>query len=209
MQSPNKYIRLQWEMEGQQNASTEQIYKTPMGGTDDEKSSSRSIPVRGKPSRTRANIRSGNTHIIKDFFERAENTPADNTVADERPWRSAKIRKFRKSKAELRRWQGDSEYEGGGGDTSRSRYSKQQKNKSTRYRKEKEQNESRLDRLLGMIRNNRLHGLVRAKTLKDCFRNADKLTYFIVAYFVITFENKILMIAVLTIIISHINKNNL
>ena len=82
-------------MEGQQNASTEQIYKTPMGGTDDEKSSSRSIPVRGKPSRTRANIRSGNTHIIKDFFERAENTPADNTVADERPWRSAKIRKFR------------------------------------------------------------------------------------------------------------------
>merc|ERR1719204_294019 len=178
MQSPNKYIRLQWEMEGQQNAITEQIYKTPMGGTDDEKSSSRSIPVRGKPSRTRA-----------------------------------KIRKFRKSKAELRRWQGDSEYEAGGGDTSRSRYSKQQKNKSTRYRKEieenEEQNESRLDRLLGMIRNNRLHGLVRAKTLKDCFRNADKLAYFIVAYFVITFENKILMIAVLTIIISHINKNNL
>ena len=82
-------------MEGQQNASTEQIYKTPMGGTDDEKSSSRSIPVRGKPSRTRANIRSGNTNVIKDFFERAENTPADNTVADERPWRSAKIRKFR------------------------------------------------------------------------------------------------------------------
>ena len=164
---------------------------------------------------------------------------------------------YRKSKAELRRWQGDSEYEAGGGDnTSRSRYSKQQKNKSTRYRKEieenEEQNESRLDRLLGMIRNNRLHGLVRnsfknattrvhrttarftngskfehrtsvtgwphsklfksydrAKTLKDCFRNADKLAYFIVAYFVITFENKILMIAVLTIIISHINKNNL
>ena len=82
-------------MEGQQNASAEKIYKTPMGGTDDEKRSSRSIPVRGKPSRTRANIRSGNTHIIKDFFERAENTPADNTVADERPWRSAKIRKFR------------------------------------------------------------------------------------------------------------------
>lgn len=91
----NQFEFLKWEMEGQQNASTEQIYKTPMGGTDDEKSSSRSIPVRGKPSRTRANIRSGNTHIIKDFFERAENTPADNTVADERPWRSAKIRKFR------------------------------------------------------------------------------------------------------------------
>ena len=91
----NQFEFLNWEMEGQQNASTEQIYKTPMGGTDDEKSSSRSIPVRGKPSRTRANIRSGNTHIIKDFFERAENTPADNIVADERPWRSAKIRKFR------------------------------------------------------------------------------------------------------------------
>merc|ERR1711976_808604 len=177
-----------------------------------EERSTRSISVRGKPSRTRANIRSGNTHIIKDFFERADNTPANNTVADERPWRSAKIRKFRRSKADLRRWQGDSEYEVGGGDTSRKQYSKQ-KNKSTRYRKEtdenEEQNESRLASLLGMIRNHRLHGLVRAKTLKDCFRNADKLAYFIVAYFVITFENKILMIAVLTIIISHINKNNL
>jgi len=199
-------------MEGQQNASIDQIYKTPMGGTDSDERTPRIISVRGKPSRTRANIRSGNTHIIKDFFERADTTPANNTVEDERPWRSAKIRKFRRSKADLRRWQGDSEYEVGGGDTPRKQYSKQ-KNKSTRNRKEteenEEQNESRLASLLGMIRNHRLHGLVRAKTLKDCFRNADKLAYFIVAYFVITFENKILMIAVLTIIISHINKNNL
>ena len=82
-------------MEGQQEASNEQIYKTPMGGTDSEERSTRSIAVRGKTSRTRTNIRSGNTHIIKDFFERADNTPANNTVADERPWRSAKIRKFR------------------------------------------------------------------------------------------------------------------
>ena len=71
---------------------------------------------------------------------------------------------YRRSKADLRRWQGDSEYEVGGGDTSRKQYSKQ-KNKSTRYRKEtdenEEQNESRLASLLGMIRNHRLHGLVR------------------------------------------------
>ena len=82
-------------MEGQQNASIDQIYKTPMGGTDSDERTPRIISLRGKPSRTRANIRSGNTHIIKDFFERADTTPANNTVEDERPWRSAKIRKFR------------------------------------------------------------------------------------------------------------------
>jgi len=64
-----------------------------------------------------------------------------------------------------------------------------------------------LNRLQQMLKSIREHRLLQPQKLKGYLSHIDKLAYLIIAYFILTVQSKLLLVAIGTLLVKHAKKN--
>ena len=64
-----------------------------------------------------------------------------------------------------------------------------------------------MDRLQSMLKSIREQRLLTPRKLKKYLTHVDKLAYLVIAYFILTVQSKILLLAITTLLFKHAQKN--